>query len=184
MHRKNACILTSKPGRKQGFKDHFAFILVHVSSCQSASPSSLLALGNVPSGELSSCSTPQLRPKKARAPAVLQQRRLRDPPGTGCLMLITVCPQPPPYQNISVSSSCTLCWTELFLTLEEGIHSGATGIYCGWLRRSSSQERKDMSGMQGGKGQIRGARSALWLHSNPLRLSLPKHLEIFSADWL
>lgn len=135
MPRKDACMLSCKPGRKQSFKEHFPFILcLPFLTCFSLQPPST-GTSRVPSRELSSCSVPQVRPKKPRDAAVLQARGQCDPPGTGFLTFTIACPRPPPFQNISVSPSCILCQAEVSLTPEEGARSGATGRYCGCLRR-------------------------------------------------
>lgn len=129
-------MLSCKPGRKQGSKEHFAFILICAFPSWIVSPSSLSALGThvLPAQSWAAAPSHKWDPRSQGA-AVLQVRGLWDPPGTGFLMFVTVCPRPPPFQSISVSSSCILCRTELYLTLEEGIRSGATGTYCRCLRK-------------------------------------------------
>lgn len=140
--------------KKQGFKKHFAFILVHVS------PSWIIfqppCTGNsllVPSSRISNCSITKVTPKKQRDTTVLQETGLPDP-----LPFITACPRPPHFQSILVSFSCILCQTDLYLTLQE-VYAQEPQWPTADVRNegsSPSQKRKDMPGMQREKGQMCG----------------------------
>lgn len=133
------CLVVSE-GINQGFKKHFAFILVYVSPSSMAPPASR-GTGNphVPSSKISSCSITLVRPTKPRDTAVLQVIGLHDFPGTDFLPFLPAhnsLSKTTTLQNILVSIPCILCKTELYLTLPRG-YSGAPATYSRCQKRAA-----------------------------------------------